>query len=176
MKCAVCKGLGILLFFFAMHVAHAATNIEVDMHKVTKNGTAETIGTVKVDLHDNGIEFTPDLKGLTPGLHGFHVHENGSCEPKKKDAKVVPAGAAGGHLNLLKEKRHEAPWGNGHTGDLPALFVDEKGNAQHPVFAPNLQLEAIKGKAIIIHEGGDNYSDKPKPLGGGGARVACGII
>jgi Cu-Zn family superoxide dismutase len=39
-----------------------------------------------------------------------------------------------------------------------------------------LKLEDIAGRSIVIHEGGDNYSDSPQPLGGGGARVACGVI
>jgi Cu-Zn family superoxide dismutase len=34
----------------------------------------------------------------------------------------------------------------------------------------------VKGKALMIHAGGDNYADQPKPLGGGGDRIACGVI
>jgi Cu-Zn family superoxide dismutase len=44
------------------------------------------------------------------------------------------------------------------------------------VIAPNLKLADVKGRAIMIHAGGDNYSDQPAPLGGGGARIACGVI
>jgi Cu-Zn family superoxide dismutase len=28
----------------------------------------------------------------------------------------------------------------------------------------------------MLHAGGDNHSDHPAPLGGGGARIACGVI
>jgi Cu-Zn family superoxide dismutase len=43
--------------------------------------------------------------------------------------------------------------------------------------APRIKdIQALKGHALMIHAGGDNYSDQPKPLGGGGARIACGVI
>lgn len=154
----------------------ANSDTSVTMHLVNEQGTGESIGQVMIKTNSDGVVFRPMLSGLTSGLHGFHVHENGSCEPSKKDGKVTPGGAAGSHLNLSNAKHHDAPWSGGHTGDLPALFVDENGVAEHPVFAPNLKLSEINGKALIIHEGGDNYSDTPKPLGGGGARVACGLI
>ncbi len=148
----------------------------VTVHSLNEQGTGNSIGSIQLKEVTGGIVLTPDLRDLTPGLHGFHVHENGSCEPSTKDGKVTPGGAAGGHLNLDDAKHHAAPWEDGHTGDMPALFVEENGTATHPVFAPGLTMKAVKDKAIIIHAGGDNYSDSPKPLGGGGARVACGVI
>lgn len=55
--------------------------------------------------------------------------------------------------------------------------MDAEGHATHPVLAPRLKsLADIKGCSIMIHAGGDNHSDEPKPLGGGGARMACGVI
>jgi len=56
------------------------------------------------------------------------------------------------------------------------IAVDENGKATQPIFAPELELEDIEGRALMIHAGGDNYSDSPKKLGGGGERVACGLI
>jgi Cu-Zn family superoxide dismutase len=64
----------------------------------------------------------------------------------------------------------------GHRGDLPVLTVDSRGDATQPVTAPHLTVAEIRGRSIMIHEGGDNYSDTPAPLGGGGARIACGVI
>lgn len=46
-----------------------------------------------------GLLFTPSLKALPAGVHGFHVHEKGSCEPGMKDGKAVAALAAGGHFD-----------------------------------------------------------------------------
>ncbi len=69
------------------------------------------------------------------------------------------------------------PYGNGHLGDLPVLKVNERGGATESVIAPHLKsLNEVKNHALMIHVGGDNYSDNPKPLGGGGARFACGVI
>ena len=69
------------------------------------------------------------------------------------------------------------PEGEGHLGDLPLLKTDAEGNITQSVMAPRLKsLDEIKGRALMVHVGGDNYSDEPKPLGGGGARFACGVI
>ncbi|CAG2155623.1 unnamed protein product [Oppiella nova] len=79
--------------------------------------------------------------------------------------------AAGGHFNPQKTG-HGTP-NDGHMGDLPVLNVDSNGNAKTTLIAPRLKLADIQGLAIMIHAGGDNYSDHPKPLGGGGDRIAC---
>jgi Cu-Zn family superoxide dismutase len=76
----------------------------------------------------------------------------------------------------MNTKHHGSPWGDGHLGDLPALYVDPQGNATNPVLAPRLKMADLKGRSLMIHMGGDNHSDHPAPLGGGGARVACGVI
>src|SRR5690606_39040616 len=122
--------------------------------------------------------FTPSLSGLQPGLHGFHVHANPSCDAAEKEGKPSPAEAAGGHWDPDKTGRHGTPWSDdGHRGDLPALYVDADGKASQPVLAPRLkELEELRGKALMLHAGSDNHADHPAPLGGGGARVACGVI
>ncbi|MFQ5544838.1 MAG: superoxide dismutase family protein, partial [Acidiferrobacterales bacterium] len=66
--------------------------------------------------------------------------------------------------------------GEGHLGDLPALYVDGDGNATYPILAPRLRVADLRGRSLMIHSGGDNYSDNPKKLGGGGARMACGVV
>ena len=51
------------------------------------------------------------------------------------------------------------------------------GTSSNPVLAPRLKTIAqIKGRALMIHAGGDNHSDMPTPLGGGGERLLCGVI
>ena len=84
--------------------------------------------------------------------------------------------AAGGHFDPGATGKHERPTGNGHKGDLPALDVDADGNATTMIQALHLPLDDVRGRAIVVHAGGDNYSAQPKPLGGGGERVACGVI
>jgi Cu-Zn family superoxide dismutase len=104
------------------------------------------------------------------------VHENPSCDPADKDGKKVAGQAAGGHFDPAGTKVHKGPEGGGHKGDLPKLVVSDKGEAKDKLEVKGLTLADFQGHSLMIHEGGDNYSDTPKPLGGGGARVACGVV
>ena len=119
---------------------------------------------------------TPNIQGLSPGAHGFHVHEKPNCGSAEKEGKMVAGLAAGGHFDPHSSAKHEGPDGHGHHGDLPALMVAEDGTATQKVIAPRISIADITNRSLMIHEGGDNYSDNPKPLGGGGARIACGVI
>ena len=153
-----------------------AEELVVPMHLTDSKAIGKFIGNLKAESNPSGVVFTPDLKDLTPGLHGFHVHQNPDCGPAEKSGKKVPGLAAGGHYDPTGAGKHEGPYSNGHLGDLPALYVDAAGNANHPVLAPRLKLSDLKGRSLMIHAGGDNYSDNPKKLGGGGARMACGVV
>ncbi|WP_110670654.1 superoxide dismutase family protein [Salinicola halophilus] len=167
-------GLGAGLLLAVSGLAQAETTVE--MHSVSKDGVGDSVGTVMAEDTEHGLLLTPDLAGLDAGIHGFHMHANASCEPSDSDGETTPAGAAGGHFDPESTETHQGPYSDeGHLGDLPALMVDDEGNATTPVLAPRLSEEDLAGHAFIVHEGGDNYSDEPK-LGGGGSRVACGVI
>ena len=153
-----------------------AADLSVELHVAEPGGTGASIGTVEVSETRYGLVFTPALKGLPPGLHGFHVHEKPSCEPAEKDGKPVAALGAGGHLDPAGSKTHGTPWGDGHLGDLPPLYVAADGTATTPVLAPRLKMADLVGRSLMVHAGGDNHADHPAPLGGGGARVACGTF
>lgn len=158
----------ILASAFMVFAADAAS-ITVPMYLVTNNGKGRSIGTVKIEDSICGVLITPDLHHLPPGLHGFHVHENPLCGNKGM--------AAGGHLDPGKTGEHDGPYSRkGHLGDLPVLIVNEDGEATIPTIAPKFRVATIRGHALIIHEQGDNYSDHPEKLGGGGDRIACGVI
>ena len=120
-----------------------------------------------------GVEVMAELSNIpNPGKHGFHVHENGSCEDAGK--------AAGGHFNpkgsphglLSKDGPEKA-----HCGDMGNIVIDEKGNGKLVEFLPGVSLTQgendIVGKAIILHEKEDDFS---QPTGNAGARIGCGII
>lgn len=169
------KMLTLALALMAAPMAMAAETT-VALHMAEKQGQGAAVGSVRIVETAHGLAFHPTLKGLPPGLHGFHVHENGSCAPADKDGAPVPALAAGGHLDPQGTKRHAEPWGDGHLGDLPALYVAADGTAQQPVLAPRLKLSDVRQRALMVHAGGDNHADHPAPLGGGGARLACGVI
>lgn len=154
-----------------------AETLNVTMHEVDADGTGDKAGTVQIETNQYGLVFRPDLSGLEPGIRGFHIHTNGDCGPAENNGEITPAGAAGGHWDPKDAGKHGEPWGEGHMGDLPALLVDRDGNASQPVQAPRLHsLGDIRGLALMVHEGGDNHADHPKPLGGGGGRVLCGVI
>lgn len=154
-----------------------AATIEVPVNSVSAEGIGQSIGNITISETDYGLLFTPNLKALPAGVHGFHVHEKASCEPATKDGKAGAALAAGGHFDPENTGKHLGPYANGHLGDLPAIYVAADGTATTPVLAPRLKsIDQVKNHALMVHAGGDNHSDHPLPLGGGGARTGCGVI
>ncbi len=159
----------LLAALLLMVSSYVYASLIIPIYLTSDKGEGAKVGYVKADDTVYGLLLTPNLHGLSPGLHGFHIHELAFCSDHGK--------AAGGHLDPEHTNQHKGPYeGSGHLGDLPALYVDEKGNATLPVLAPRLKLDVIKGHSLMIHAGGDNYSDKPEKLGGGGERIACGVI
>ncbi len=162
--------------------ALAQQEIRVPMALATKDGPGKEVGHVTLTDSGNGLLLHLDLTNdLPPGAHGFHVHANGSCQPAEKDGETVPALAAGGHWDPEETGKHRGPSGDGHLGDLPVLYVgvDEDGATAttHTLVAPRIKdATRLRGLALMIHADGDNFRDEPKPLGGGGARLACGVI
>jgi len=166
----------VVLMFASVETANAAT-ISVTVNKIDENGVGAAIGTLTLEDTGAGLKITPALASLPPGPHGFHVHANGSCGPGEQDGRKVAALAAGGHFDPAKSGKHLGPASSeGHKGDMPVLTVDPDGTAKASVVVPHLTVADAQGHAIVIHAGGDNYADTPAPLGGGGARIACGVV
>lgn len=150
----------------------SSQSIVVQMQSTENN---QNVGTVTITPYIQngqvaGMLFTPHLSDIPgPNSYGFHVHTKPSCA----DGGM----AAGGHWDPENTNHHLGPYNEGHLGDLPVLVVDSDGDATKPVLAPRIKsLDQLKGHSLMIHEGSDNYSDDPKPLGGGGARMWCGVI
>ena len=146
------------------------------IHLLSKDGVGRKIGYCTFSDTQGGLLIEPEIEGLPTGEHGFHIHEFGNLEPQMKNGKMIAGGSAGQHYDPLDAGYHGHPNGHGHLGDLPVLEVDEDGIADYPVLAPRLMLSDVEGRAIIIHECGDNYSDHPLPNGGGKSRIAGGVI
>lgn len=168
----VLSAASLALFSSALH----AEKLTVTINKIDASGVGEVIGTIKISDTRKGLKLKPNLKDLAPGAHGFHVHEHGNCGPLEKDGKMQAGLAAGGHFDPHQTGKHEGPMGHGHQGDLAVLEVNAEGRATQAMTVVHLKLADIKGRSIMIHEGGDNFADEPKPLGGGGGRIACGVI
>lgn len=127
----------------------------------------QSLGTVTFKNSPYGVLIYPELKGLPPGQHGFHLHEKANCDKQGM--------AAGSHYDPNHTNKHLGPYGKGHLGDLPALYVNEAGEANTPTLAPRLSMDDLHDISLMIHQDGDNYTDNP-PLGGGGKRIGCGIF
>jgi len=153
-----------------------AASVKAEMFLATEKGPGASIGTVTFTDAPAGLEIKTDLKGLPPGKRGFHVHEKPDCSFVEKDGKGVPAMAAGGHYDPGKTGKHLGPDAGGHLGDLPVLEVAADGTAKLTMLVKKPKAADFKDRSLMIHAGGDNYSDEPVALGGGGARIACGII
>ena len=154
----------------------SAGQVVVQMNLISDQGVGASIGTVTLTDTPEGLKLAPALSGLKPGNHGFHIHEKPECAAGLKDGKPAAGLAAGGHYDPATAGKHEGPVGKGHLGDLPVLTVGADGTATEAVVAPRLKTGDMKGRSLMIHAGGDNYSDVPEKLGGGGGRIACGVI
>ena len=182
MKAGMKAGMKLGLFasgaFILAMVATAAyaAPVVATVNSITADGVGPALGTVTFADSKWGLLVTPQLSGLPAGVHGFHIHEKPACGPAEHEGKQMAGFAAGGHLDPGQTKKHLGPYAAGHQGDLPPLIVNADGKASTPVLAPRLTLARVRGHSIMIHQGGDNYADQPEPLGGGGPRIACGVI
>jgi Cu-Zn family superoxide dismutase len=158
---ATCIALsGLLLLPMAQAVTAAAAHADL----ASASGSSVT-GTVAVTATTGGVHLEVKASGLTPGVHGFHVHEVGDCS-------APDASSAKGHFNPGAK-----PHGM-HAGDLSDLTADATGAAKLSVDMPGLELgdgpTSIMGRAFVIHADPDDH--KTQPSGNSGKRVACGVI
>ena len=131
-------------------------------------------GTVTLEQTPNGVLLTADLTGVPAGVHGFHVHETGACEP--------PFQSAGGHFNPTDANHGFLDEGGPHAGDMPNIHVPESGDLMIEILNPMISLNEGEegylmdedGSAILIHAGGDDY--ETDPAGDSGDRIACGVV
>ena len=127
-------------------------------------------GIVTFTQTSTGVKVVADLKGLTKGKHGFHIHECGDCT-------AADGTSAGGHFNP-EMKSHGAPADAAHhAGDLGNIIADDNGNAHLEYLDATISLYgalSIIGRSIIVHKSEDDM--KTQPTGNAGARVACGVI
>ena len=135
----------------------------------TKTGGA-IAGHVTFTKTEKGTRVQAEITGLTPGKHGFHVHEFG-------DASSPDGKAAGGHFNP-KAMIHGDPSKTAprHLGDLGNIEADASGKATYDMVDPDLPLSgthAIIGHGVVIHEKADDFG---QPVGNAGGRLAVGVI
>ena len=135
----------------------------------TKGNSAS--GTVSFRQEGDSVVVVARISGLTPGAHGFHIHEKGDCS-------APDATSAGGHFNPTGKAHGHPDHADHHAGDMPQLTADATGNASLTATLPGLSIGSgaanIVGRGVIVHAAPDDY--KTQPTGNSGARVACGVI
>lgn len=158
------KWIGCLAALLLSASVHAT--IVIPMYSLD---TGKKIGYVNADNTVYGLILSPHLKNLPPGIHGLHIHEFASC--------ACHGEAAGGHYDPELNRVHLGPFkGEGHLGDLPVLIVSARGYATQQSLAPRVRLADLGGHTLVIDAYGDNYDDVPRTDGGGGPKIACGVI
>ena len=138
-------------------------------------------GTATFTELEDGVYFSYEITGLTPGDHGFHVHENASCAAADTDGDGAPeaGGAAGGHFNPMGSP-HGAPSDDPdmrHAGDLGNTTADDQGEAYGGREDPVLTFDgdtSLMGRALVVHSQADDFTSQPG--GDAGDRVGCGVI
>lgn len=139
-------------------------------------GDASAEGLVTFTATEGGVQVTYALGGLTPGAHGFHVHENGDCGPGEDG---TPGGAAGGHFAPDRDA-HGAPSaepGQRHVGDFGNIEAGADGRASGTFVDPVIAFEgdnSIIERALVVHAEADDLQSQPS--GASGARIGCGVV
>jgi Cu-Zn family superoxide dismutase len=132
-------------------------------------GDSKVTGKVVFTKVTDGIEIAAEISGLSPGDHGFHVHEFGDCS-------MADGVCAGGHFNPGGKPHGKPDAAERHAGDFGNLTADASGKATYKRVDKVATLNgpnSIIGRSIIVHAAPDDFS---QPTGNAGARVGCGVI
>jgi superoxide dismutase, Cu-Zn family len=166
------SGAGFLIGGFAAScLAAVAASAQTATATVAPTAGNTAKGMVTFTQKGDKVTVTAQLSGLTPGGHGFHVHEKGDCS-------APDATSAGGHFNPTGKQHGDPTAPDHHAGDMPMLQADASGNASLTVDVAGLTIGSggtdIVGKSVVIHKDADDF--KTQPAGNSGPRLACGVI
>ena len=158
------------LCFCAVSTYAADDDVQKAIAVMNPTAGSKVTGTVTFTKSGNAVKIVAELNGLSPGKHGFHIHEFGDCS-------APDATSAGGHFNPTKDPHagHDAE--KRHVGDLGNIEADSSGKARLELTDKEMQFtgdKGILGHAVIVHEKADDL--KTQPTGDAGGRVACGVI
>ena len=127
-------------------------------------------GTIRFREVADGVQVEGEISGLTPGKHGFHIHELGDCT-------APDASSAGDHFNPTNKPHGAADSRDRHVGDMGNIEADSSGVAKLNYLDHILSLvgpKSIIGRAVVVHADPDDLHSQPS--GNSGTRVACGVI
>jgi Cu-Zn family superoxide dismutase len=152
------------------HGEHAGATVTKAIAVLQPTEGNDTSGTVTFTKVEDGILVKAEVRGLSPGKHGFHVHQLG-------DLSAPDGTSAGGHFNPAGAPHAGPDAEHRHVGDLGNIEANEEGVARLGVVDPRISFEgpnSILGRAVIIHGGADDLESQPS--GDAGPRVAGGVV
>lgn len=127
-------------------------------------------GVVTFTKTKKGTVIHAQLHGLTPGKHGFHIHEFGNCA-------CDDAVCTGDHFNPTNTKHGGPHSAEKHVGDLGNIIADQQGNALYEYMSRDITLNgphSIIGRAVLVHKDADDFTTQPS--GNSGSRIGVGVI
>ena len=141
------------------------------------NTSGEQVGKATIHEGNAGILVNLDIQDLEPGWKAIHIHGNGTCADNNSGFK-----ASGGHLNPDDHKHGLLNDEGPDAGDFANFHVNSDGTAKAQLLNERASLNGDVGAtildqygaALVIHENPDDHEQQP--IGGAGARVACGVI
>src|SRR5438270_1733751 len=167
LKAIVLISIALTLMFGSASAQEPAKAIAV-LHPASGS---QVTGTVTFTKAGDAVQVVADVTGLTPGKHGFHIHEFGDCS-------AADASSAGSHFNPTNQPHAGPDTAARHEGDMGNVEADASGNAKvhyvdHQISLTNDAKSAI-GRSVVVHAKPDDL--KTQPSGDSGARIACGVI
>lgn len=133
-------------------------------------GDSQAHGIVTLQRAGKGVRIQGTVRGLTPGQHGFHVHQYGDLRDPKEGK------SAGGHFSPHGHPHGRPADEQRHVGDLGNITANEEGVATIDITDEVLALSgqnSVIGRAFVVHEKADQFT---QPTGDAGGRVAFGVI
>jgi Cu-Zn family superoxide dismutase len=158
-----------ITIFCALACFARAQEVTKAMAQLEPKSGSKVTGTVTFTKVGDEVQVVADIQNLTPGKHGFHIHEKGDCS-------AADAASAGAHFNPTHQHHGGPMTPERHEGDLGNIEADASGKA-HLDWKGKLSLsgnDSIIGKSVVVHEKEDDL--KTDPSGNSGSRIACGAI
>lgn len=149
-------------------------------HADLKGTDGKSVGTATLEDTPHGVLVTVDLTNVPAGMHAFHIHEMGKCDPTP--GAKGPFTSAGGHFNPMGHKHGVKNPEGMHAGDMPNVDVPADGKLKFQFIADGVSMKSGEknslgkdgGTALVLHKGHDDYASDP--AGAAGDRMACGVI
>jgi superoxide dismutase, Cu-Zn family len=138
--------------------------------QLTAESDSQVTGMVTFTQQPGGVEVHVHIEHLTPGKHGFHIHEMGDCS-------AHDGMSAGGHFNPDSKPHGDRLAMARHVGDLGNVTADGTGVVEIVFTDTVIALSgpnSIIGRSAMVHADADDGTTQPS--GNSGKRIACGVV